>query len=192
MENLIFLLSESWSTAAADQFFSMLAYPVEMTARSFDSITYPVEATARLFTLATYPTETDVPLRFGEGGSMASMFWSMLRFVGATLLVALLAWFATKKLFGGARGGFRRGGENLSVIESVGLVGQATLHLVKAGEKYFVVSATKERVTFLAEVDKDDIAELENVAPTPMNSPFGKVFSRFIKPKDGNEDDDGK
>jgi len=164
MENLIFLLSESWSTAAADQFFSML-------------------------TAGSIETAAPVPIG-GGGGSMADMFWQMMRFVGATLLVASLAWFATKKLFGGARGGMRRGGENLSVIESVGLVGQATLHLVKAGDKYFVVSATKERISFLAEVNGDDIAEQE--AQTPMESPFGKVLSRFIKPKDGSEDNDDK
>ncbi|MDR0271842.1 MAG: flagellar biosynthetic protein FliO [Clostridiales bacterium] len=135
MENLIFLLSEGWSTTtAADQFFSIL------------------------------------------------------RFFGATILVAALAYFATKKLAGSRMMGQRNG--NLSVLESINVGGQAVIQLVKAGDKFLVVGVTKENITLLSEIDKEHINEPERPDFKNLNTPFAKVLSRFIQPKGSVVDDE--
>ncbi|MCL2577863.1 MAG: flagellar biosynthetic protein FliO [Defluviitaleaceae bacterium] len=111
---------------------------------------------------------------------------SMLRFFGATLFVAWLAWFATKKM-ASSRSGVRETC-NLSVVESINVGGQAVVRLVKAGDKYLLVGVTKERITYLAEIDKEQIIEQKAPELTNLNTPFGKVLSRFIQPKPGDED----
>jgi flagellar protein FliO/FliZ len=119
----------------------------------------------------------------------ARQFASLIQYIAATVFVALLAWYATKKM-ARARGLGRKGG-NLSVVESVNVGGQAAVQLVRVGDKYLVVGVTRERVTLLSEVDKDQITEPEPVDFTNLNTPFGKVLSRFIQPKDPrNEDKD--
>ncbi|MCL2355861.1 MAG: flagellar biosynthetic protein FliO [Defluviitaleaceae bacterium] len=152
MENLIFLLSESWSSLAADRLFSMFAAS------------------------ATPATDT-----FG-------VIFTWARFILATVLVAVLCWFVLRKMAGANRLGRRAG--NLSVVESVNLGGQTAVQLIKAGEKYLVVGVTRERVTFLAEVDKDDITEPATSDFVNLNTPFGKVLSRFVKPQNTPGDDE--
>lgn len=121
-------------------------------------------------------------------GSVEQMF-NVFRFIAATAFVALLAWFVTKRLAGSA--GMARGTGNLVVVESVNVGGQAVVRLVRAGDKYLVVGVTKERVTLLAEIDKEQIVEQQPPDFSNLNSPFGKVLSRFIQPKDapGDEED---
>jgi flagellar protein FliO/FliZ len=166
MENLIFLVSESWSTVAADQFFSILQVG----------------------------TASPSSLDFGGGrtssGLFFGMFWDMFRFLAATAFVAILAYYVTKKMAGANVVG--RKSNNLSVVESINLGGHAVVKLVKVGEKYLVLGVTKERVTMLSEVDKEQITELEAQKITVLDTPFGKVLSRFIKPQEtqGNDDED--
>lgn len=149
MENLIFLLSESWSTMAADQFFSMFIN---------DSPGFPAT-------------------------NMFNLFLDMLRWIGSTVLVAILAWFVVRKMASAGRLGKKT--SNLYVVESVNIGGQAAVQLIKAGEKYLVIGVTRERITLLGEVDKDEITEPELPNFSNLNTPFGKVLSRFVKPKDG-------
>ncbi|MCL2197718.1 MAG: flagellar biosynthetic protein FliO [Defluviitaleaceae bacterium] len=119
-----------------------------------------------------------------------SMLWQMIRFLGATALVAFLAYIATKKMVGARFSGQRSG--NLSIVESVNVSGQAVVQLIKAGDKYIVIGVTKERITLLGEVDKEQISE--NVELQALDTPFGKVLSRFIKnaPESGGENDEHK
>jgi len=151
-------ISESWSTLSADQFFSM-------------------------FHFAGSPGAMETPVSDRVGQVLG-----MLRFFGATLFVALLAWFVTKKM-AGARGASRETC-NLSVVESIGLGGQAAVRLIKAGDKYLLVGVTRERVSLLAEIDKEQIIEHQVVEFSNVNTPFGKVLSRFVQPKDEPGDEE--
>ncbi|MCL1884787.1 MAG: flagellar biosynthetic protein FliO [Defluviitaleaceae bacterium] len=119
----------------------------------------------------------------------AGQFFNLLRFFGATLFVALLAWYCTKLLVGSrARMGRKSG--NLSVVESVNVGGQAVVQLVRVGDKFIAIGVTKERITLLTEVDKEHINEPEPVNLTSLDTPFGKVLSRFMQPKDGQSAED--
>lgn len=161
MENLIFLLNKSWSPVAADQFFSI------------------------------FPFLGDAAVTAADFNPMTDMVFSVLRFFAATVFVAFLAYFATKKM-AGARGIGRKKG-NLFVVESVNLGGQAVAQLIKAGDKYFLVGVTKEQVTLLAEFEKEQIVEPEMPDFKNMNTPFGKVLSLFTNqskdPQKGEDED---
>jgi len=113
------------------------------------------------------------------GTPATNLFMSMLQFVLGTVIVAALAYFVTKKIAGAARGGLSKKGGNITIVESIPVGGYAMVQLVKAGEKYIVIGITREKVTFLTEIDKDEIIE-----PKPIEygeTPFSKIFSKFIK-----------
>jgi flagellar protein FliO/FliZ len=117
------------------------------------------------------------------------MIWGFVQFIAATVLVAMLAYFVTKKM-AGARGGMGRKGGNLSIVDSVNVGGQSLVQIIKAGDKYLVIGVTKEQVTFLSELSEEQIKEYEAPDLKGLTSPFGKVFSRFITPKDEEPGDE--
>ena len=131
-------------------------------------------------------------LNGGGSGAASDLFFAMFRFVAATGFVAILAYYVTKKMAGSNAIG--RKSTNISVIESVNVGGQAAVKLLKAGEKYLVLGVTRERVCLLSEIDKEQIIEPQAPDFSNLNTPFGKVLSRFVKQQDtdrqGNDDDE--
>ena len=121
----------------------------------------------------------------GLGSPATDTFFSLLRFLGATLLVAFLAYYATKKM-AGARLRIGKPG-NLRVIDSVNINAHAAVQIVKAGDKFLAVGVTRERITLLAEVDKEHISE--PIVDDSIETPFSKVLSRFVQqPKDKKDE----
>ena len=119
----------------------------------------------------------------------SSQFWDIARVVGATIFVSLLAYYVLK-LMGGARARqYKRSSGNLQLMDSISIGIGSSIQIVKAGEKYLVISVTKERVTLLTEVANLEFAE-ETEHFDPSKLPFGKIFQRFIKPKDGDSTGD--
>jgi len=114
------------------------------------------------------------------GGSPFGQLFGILRVIAAVAFVALLAYF-TIKMMALSRG--RRGkGGNLYVVESIIVGNTSMVQIVKAGNKYLVIGVTKERVTFLAELDDSQVNEPESVE---VNfTPFDKVLRRYLGPKD--------
>jgi len=131
--------------------------------------------------LTTMTTERPTGSMFG------GMLWSMLRFIAAIGFVSILAYYATKKMAGASISG--RKSTNISVVESINLGGYATVKLVKAGEKYLVLGVTKERISFLSEIDSEQIVSQETIDFTKLDTPFGKILSRFVKSQDTQGND---
>ena len=120
-----------------------------------------------------------------------AQFWFWFRFVGATVFVSLLAYYVLK-LMGGARARqfSRASGKNLQLIDSISVGVGTSIQIVKAGEKYLVISVNKERVTLLTEVEDLEFAEEGEPSFDPSQIPFGTVLARFMKPKDPNSTGD--
>ena len=104
------------------------------------------------------------------------------------VFVAALAFWSTK-LLASARGGKLRGSRrNLEIIESVGVGAQTMVQIVRAGAKYLVIGVSKERITFLAELGKDDITLGERQGAPPEGA-FASILKRFAA-RDGAADED--
>lgn len=114
--------------------------------------------------------------------------WTIVRWVLATAFVALLAYYATRMMSMANRR--RRGAGNLTVIESIPLGQHTFVHLIKAGEKHFVVGQTRERITLLGEVDGEELSSPDFSPLNPADTPFGKVLARFM-PDKFNQNQDG-
>jgi len=119
------------------------------------------------------------------------MVGQFFRIILATVAVAVLAYFVTKLLAlsrGRAKG---TAVGNLQVVESVAISVQSMVQLVRAGDRYLVLGVTKERISLLAELSKEEIREIEEPNFDAVTVPFNKVLQKFLpKAKDGQRDED--
>ena len=92
----------------------------------------------------------------------------------AIVFVMLLAYYATRWL-AGARN-LRHGKSNLKLIEGIAIGHQSSIQLVKAGEKVLLIGVTRERITFLTEVPREQILDHESDIPMV---PFEKYFRKY-------------
>lgn len=75
-------------------------------------------------------------------------------------------------------------GKNMKIIETRVISPGTTLQIVKIGKKYVLLGATKENVSFLADIDEENIMESEN----KTKNPFEDVFLKISKnPKSSND-----
>ena len=119
-----------------------------------------------------------------------AQFWFWFRFIGATIFVSLLAYYVLK-LMGGARARqFRRASGNLQLIDSISVGVGTSIQIIKVGEKFLVISVTKERVTLLTEVEDLELIEEGEQNFDLSHIPFGTVLAKFMKPKDSDSTGD--
>lgn len=101
-------------------------------------------------------------------GMLGQFFFLIIIFV----IILFLAYLSTKWI---ARAKISNGrNRNLHIIESVSVGIQGTVQLVKAGERFFLIGVTKEKITFLSEVDNILIEDEKKV----MNQNFH--FENFL------------
>ena len=93
-----------------------------------------------------------------DGGGAGTM-WKLLAYVVVILVLGAGALVVTRKFLPRLR---IAGGREMSVVETAHLAPRVTLHLVEAGGKRFMVGATRERVSMLAEIGTKfpDIADV--------------------------------
>ncbi len=80
-------------------------------------------------------------------------------------------------------------GRNIQVLESLRLTGGKSLDLVKAGDKYLLISESKDRVVYLCELSPEVIVSPENAAEGGVQGPdFKKLLEKagnMIRKNDG-------
>jgi flagellar protein FliO/FliZ len=104
------------------------------------------------------------------------------------VFVILLAYYSLKMMaFTRAGGRLGNAKANLSIVESIGVGANSMVQIVRAGEKYYLLGVTKERITMLAELDetKMDLSEIKKMPEMP----FGKIFNKFLKRESSAKDD---
>jgi flagellar biogenesis protein FliO len=114
---------------------------------------------------------------FAMGNGAFEFIWALLMFA----VVLVMAYFATKfigKTRGGNFGGKRNG--NLTVIEGCSVGAGTFVQLIRVGLdddkcRYYLIGVTKERITFITEVERDGLTLEE-----PVVLPFSNVFSKLL------------
>lgn len=82
---------------------------------------------------------------------IGQFFFLIIVFIGVLYLAYLSTKFIAKNRINALNG------ENIKVIESVFVGGQASVQLIKVGEQFFLISVCKDNVNFLTEVKADGI-----------------------------------
>ncbi|MCL2699105.1 MAG: flagellar biosynthetic protein FliO [Defluviitaleaceae bacterium] len=113
---------------------------------------------------------------------MWDAIFQMFSLIIALAFVLFLAYYVTRWV-AGAR--YRRGAaSNVKVIEGAGLGAHTSVQLVQAGEKFILIGVTRERITFLAEIPKEQISVNETDIPA---IPFEKYLKSYRAKLKGEE-----
>lgn len=127
------------------------------------------------------------PLPAGTTGFGVQLFQSAIALVG----VCFAAWFVLRWM---ARRGYGAGAtRNLRVIERVMLEPRRSVYLLEAGSRVFLVGASDQSVTTLAELSRDDLTVKPEARGSESTSNpaarFADVLSRIrrTQPVSGSE-----
>ncbi len=109
--------------------------------------------------------------------------WLQLIVLLVLFIVVLIgAYFATR-LFGSFQ--IKKGNSrNIQRLESISVGPQKVLQLIKVGEEYLLIGITKDRITFMKEIDPEHI-DLSHYTMDKKNQvlSFNKQLEKFLKKK---------
>lgn len=105
--------------------------------------------------------------------SLVGQFFSSLLLLG----IILVAFYFLAKVVASYRYKGNKN-SNIKIIESIGIGYQSMIQLIEVGNKIILIGVTKDKITFLCEVDKDSIKEGDLNSNTPDS--FRKYLETFI------------
>jgi len=121
---------------------------------------------------------------FLAGGSRGKNILELIMLLGIFVLV-LVACVLTTRFVAGHQ--MQRGrSSNFKPIETYQITQNRYLHLVQIGSRYFVVSVTKENISFIAELKEEEIV-MKPEQPGQQRS-FKEILSEFKVKVDKNDD----
>lgn len=75
---------------------------------------------------------------------------------------------------------------NIHIIETSRIANNKFLQIVKVGNKYFLISVSKDSINYLCQLDDDDVNEVQ----INNKGSFKEIFSNIKNIKEKNETDD--
>jgi len=135
---------------------------------------YDVIATVRDYLPTNGAADSVDYLRTATTGDFV---WNFVLVTLALLAVTGLAYFVLRML-GRARG--PRSNRNIKILEGLAVAQHATVQLIKAGDKCFLIGVSRNGITLLGEVSGDKIDFDAKIMP---EMPFKEYLQRFMKGK---------
>jgi len=119
---------------------------------------------------------------FDRGGQVNINWFKMIGqffFLIVLFVVVLFAAYYVTKLIGTIQ--YQKyQGNNIKIIETVGISPQKSLQLVKVGNKFYLLAITKDNIVFISENDEKEINISDNIHQVP-NLKFDSLFKDMIK-----------
>ena len=112
--------------------------------------------------------------------SLIELFSLIIVFV----IVLVVCYYTTKFVAG--RQLVQKKAGNFEVVETFPIAQNKYLQLVRMGNKYVVISVTKESVTYVTELSEDEICRIQKSSSVSGKS-FTEVLSRFSKKTEENQ-----
>ncbi|MBE5929593.1 MAG: hypothetical protein E7268_00855 [Lachnospiraceae bacterium] len=117
-------------------------------------------------------------------GSKTESILELVMLLGIFVLVLVACVFTTRFVAGHQ---MQRGrNSNFKPIETYQITQNRYLHLVQIGTRYFVVSVTKENISFIAELKEEEIVAKPEKGGTQRS--FKEILSDFKVKVDKNDD----
>lgn len=113
--------------------------------------------------------------------SAVSAFGQIVFLIVVFAFIIFLAYYSTKVI---AKNRIKSmSGNNIVIIESINIGLGLCLHIIKAGEQYFLISATKEKIELISELNKDTIKETKNNSEVSFEKIMRDCFAKIKQPK---------
>lgn len=115
-----------------------------------------------------------------SGGSSLNDWLELAGILILCILVIAASYFVTK--FIGTKQMGRQKNGNFQIVEVCSIAPGKTLQLIRTGDRYLVIAVTKETVTKLAELTKDEIFFAEEKEQKQMG--FSEIFATLTGKKE--------
>lgn len=118
-----------------------------------------------------------------------SRFDSLLRLIGTLILflvVIVFCFFVTR--FVGGRQLAQQKNSNFTVLDTMRLAQNRFLQIIQVGNRYFVIAISKDQISLIAELQKEDITYWREAATGKMS--FQDIFSSVRKRKTDSTNSD--
>ncbi|MBO5354308.1 MAG: flagellar biosynthetic protein FliO [Lachnospiraceae bacterium] len=114
---------------------------------------------------------------------------SLVELLGLILIfaVVLVVCYFTTKFIAGRQVTQKRMG-NFEVIETFPIAQNKYLQLIRVGNKYVVISVSKDSVTYITEVEESEVCKIQKSTVMSGKS-FKEVLSGLSKNSSGTEED---
>lgn len=109
---------------------------------------------------------------YGSVGSIAQFFTVLLIFI----FVLFITYWTTR--FAGSFRKQQMSGKNIQVMETVGISNTKYLQIIKIGNRYFVIGVCKDTITYLCELNEEDV---DFSVPQGSGETFKNILERFKK-----------
>ncbi len=119
--------------------------------------------------------------------STGSNSFQLVKIIIIFIVIFFGAYYTSRFL--GSYQGKRTKDANLKVVEAISVGPQKTIQLVKVGSEFVMIGVTKDKITFLKEISKEqmDVNLFQNSSLDVV--PFRTYFDRFIKNKNAHNND---
>lgn len=118
------------------------------------------------------------------GSSLFNAIFTLLMFV----FVVFLAYYSTKLI---AKAKNARKGGNLTVLEAASVGMQGTIQLVKVGKQVFLIGVTRDKISFISEIDPESLNQENTAEIIPLRKiplTFEHYLNKFSKKKEDDSE----
>lgn len=109
-----------------------------------------------------------------------------LRPIGILVLFFLILYGAywTSRYAAKFQGG-RSAGRNMNIVEAISVGPQKTLQIIRVGKTYMVVGVSRDRITYLREIDSSELT-LSSMETEPH---FGRIMGKIVQKQKKEQSD---
>ncbi|MCY2931763.1 MAG: flagellar biosynthetic protein FliO [Planctomycetota bacterium] len=143
------LFKPSGPRAAASPTPTPATAPAAPAAQTQPAETTPPEPAGKIPSLLDLERKTP-PLISPTDSPAAGMFWRMLGSLAVVIALIAVGWFVFRRHLGGRMGALGR--RQVTLLESARVGSRQNVLLVQAGSRKFLLAATPERITLVADV----------------------------------------
>ena len=120
---------------------------------------------------------------------MPSTVQSIIELIGLIIIfvVVLVVCYYTTRFVAGRQVVQKRMG-NFEIVETFPIAQNKYLQLIRMGEKYVVVSVTKDTVTYITELSEDEVCKVQENNSSVTGKNFMEVLSGLSKEKNKKHD----
>lgn len=136
--------------------------------------------------LYSFPLNEGTPQLQENGWSLAKMLGQFFLLIVILILFLFLFSYLSRFINSAKYKGVNS--SNLKIIETIALGYQSSLQLVEVGNKVVLIAVTKDRVTFICEVDPDSITKNTNDVKFEVPNTFKKYLDEFINKKNKKDE----
>ena len=98
------------------------------------------------------------------------------------VIVLMATYYVTKWI--AKTGMIQSGARNIKVVETIKIAQNKYIQIIQIGSKYYSIGITKDSITYLSELDEDQLDLSVNTGqPGAQQIPFKELLDRFAKNK---------